>query len=85
MVSTLPPLLIVKKENKLVEDYKIETINYDKIYPETSQKVNKIQLLSPDKLPIRLYNVDKLELTKNNVEETKNNANIQNYAILSYV
>jgi hypothetical protein len=63
----------------LEESYEIKEKYYDnKIYPETSQKIDENKVLSSEELPTKLYSIKDNKLVKEKTD-------IKNYAILSYV
>ncbi|CAG8612672.1 10683_t:CDS:2, partial [Ambispora gerdemannii] len=60
-------------------NYEVKEKYYDnKIYPETSQKIDENKVLSSEELPTKLYSIKDNKLVKEN-------SDIKNYAILSYV
>ncbi|CAG8575387.1 3300_t:CDS:2 [Ambispora gerdemannii] len=80
MIAPVIPPQLRNKESSLEDRSDIEKgIKYDKIHSESRkfhlQKNHKIE-----EFPTRLYSIQ-----ENRVVEAKNNANINNYAILSYV
>jgi hypothetical protein len=79
----MPSHLLKEKKNKIKENYSLEEINYQGIALRDNRPFSweiKQNKSAVGELPIKLYNIE-----KDQVELTKNNPNIQNYATLSYV
>lgn len=80
-IATIPPTLV--NQEKEHETYDLKEINYQEITLRDKRpfpwEVEQDELVHKE-LPIKLYSIE-----KDQVEWTKDNPNIQNYAILSYV
>ena len=81
-------------DNKVKEDYDIDEVIYDEIIypPEAEFHWKTVEPLPPSKLPFRLYDISKIDETKDIKKINKESVvktieyadNVKNYAILSY-